>query len=118
MTMSLRMSGSANFSKLGISAGIVLMTMPVCCCCTKTLTRKRATPGMDMAKLHSSSLANSSRWRSFMSACASSLVTSDVSFCEVMGCMEPFVFMLGGKSLEMNRSDPPARVIAVNSLTM
>ena len=71
-----------------------------------------------MAKLHSISLANSSRWRSFIRECAKLLVTSAVSFWFAIGCIMPCVFMLGGKSLEMNRSDPPARVIAVSSLTM
>ena len=40
--------------------------MPTHCCCTKTLTRKRETPGIVIAKLHSISCANSSRWRSFI----------------------------------------------------
>jgi hypothetical protein len=35
-----------------------------------------------------------------------------------MGCIWPFDFMLGGKSLEMNKSEPPPRLIAVNNLTM
>ena len=59
--------------------------MPTCCCCMNTLTRKRATPGMEMAKLHSISLANSSRWRSFIREWASCAWTSPVSFCDAIG---------------------------------
>ena len=71
-----------------------------------------------MAKLHSISLANSSRWRSFIIACASMRVTSPLSFCAVIGCMLPCAFMLGGKSAEMNRSEPPALLMAASSLCM
>jgi hypothetical protein len=82
------------------------------------LTRKRDTPGTDIAKLHSKSRANSSRCRSFISAFASALVTSPVSFWLVRGFIVPCSFMLGGKSLETNRSEPPDWLIAVNSLMM
>ncbi len=71
MITSFSTSGSPSFSKLGISAAMVRITMPTWRCCTKTLTRKRDRPGIEMAKLHSISLANSSRWSSFMIACAS-----------------------------------------------
>ncbi len=71
MTTSFSTSGSLSFSKFGISPAMVRMTMLTACCCTKTLTRKRDTPGSEMAKLHSISLANSSRWRAFIIACAS-----------------------------------------------
>ena len=47
MTTSFRISGRPSFSKFGISAAIVRITMPTCCCCTNTLTRKRETPGTD-----------------------------------------------------------------------
>ncbi len=47
---------------------------------------------------------NSSRWRMFMSALASSRVTSPFSFWLVRGFISPRIFMLGGKSLEMKRS--------------
>ena len=58
------------------------------------------------------------RWRSLMMACASSRVTSAVSFWVASGCIFPWIFMLGGKSFETNRSEPPARVIAPSSLSM
>ena len=45
MTISFRISGRPSFSKVGISAAMVRMTMPTFCCWTKTLTRKRETPG-------------------------------------------------------------------------
>ncbi len=80
--------------------------------------RKRPVPGIVTAKLHSSSRANSSRWRSVIIAWASPRVTSAVSFCAVMGFMPPSTFMLGGKSLAMNRSEPPAADIAASSLCM
>jgi hypothetical protein len=73
---------------------------------------------MEMAKLHSISLANSSRWRSFISEFAKTRVNSPVSFWLDSGCMEPWAFMLGGKSLAMNRSEPPAWLMAANSLCM
>jgi hypothetical protein len=31
---------------------MVRITIPTFCCCMKTLTRKRATPGREIAKLH------------------------------------------------------------------
>ena len=71
-----------------------------------------------MAKLHSISFSNSARCVSFISECASMRVTSGVSFCAVSGFMLPCDFMLGGKSAEMNRSEPPAWLIAASSLCM
>ena len=112
MTTSFSVSGKPSFSKFGISEGMVRITMPTFNCCTNTLTRKRATSGMAMAKLHSNSLANSSRCRSFMMELASARVTSPVSFCEPSGCILPCSLRLGGKSFEMNRSEPPALVMA------
>ena len=55
MTISLSVSGRPSLAKSGISLAMVRITMPTFCCCMKTLTRKRATPGSEMAKLHSSS---------------------------------------------------------------
>ena len=78
--------------------------------------KARDDPGSPSEKLHSSSLANSARWRSLMMACASSRVTSAVNFWVASGCILPWIFMLGGKSFETNRSEPPARVIAVEQL--
>ena len=52
MTMSLSVSGSPSLAKSGISLAMVRITMPTFCCCMKTLTRKRATPGSEIAKLH------------------------------------------------------------------
>ena len=72
--------------------------MPTLRCCTKTLTRKRETPGIEIAKLHSISFANSSRCVSFISEWASIRVTSAPSFCAVSGFIAPCDFMLGGKS--------------------
>ena len=92
--------------------------MPVFCCWTNTLTRNRATSGMAIAKLHSSSLANSSRCRSFISDSASCLAMAGESFCGAMACILPLVFIVGGKSADMNRSEPPARLIAVSNLAM
>ena len=63
MTMSLMLSGRPSLVKSGISLAMVRMTMPTFCCCMKTLTRNRDTPGSEIAKLHSRSRANSSRWR-------------------------------------------------------
>jgi len=63
-------------------------------------------------------LANSSRWRSFINESASCRATVDVNFCGAIGCILPWVFMVGGKSAEMNKSDPPARHMAVRSFTM
>ena len=106
MMTSFSVAGSPIFSKLGISAGMVRITMPTNRCCTKTLTRKRARPGIDMAKLDSISLANSSRCKSFINECASVRVISPVSFCDAIGVIAPCAFMLGGKSAEIKRSDP------------
>ena len=92
--------------------------MLTACCCTKTLTRNRDSPAIEIAKLHSISAANSSRWRGFIIAWARVRVTSALSFCWVSGCIAPCDFMLGGKSLAMNRSEPPAWLIAASSLCM
>jgi hypothetical protein len=118
ITMSFRISGSDSVAKLGISDGIVRITMPVCCCCMNALTRNRATPGIDTAKLHSSSLANSSRCRWFIKDKVSCLATAELSFCGAMGSILPCAFMVGGKSADMNKSDPAARLIAVSNLIM
>ena len=45
-------------------------------------------------------------------------VTSALSFWPVSGFMLPCAFMLGGKSAAMNRSDPPAWLMAASSLCM
>ncbi len=45
-------------------------------------------------------------------------MTSPVSFWLVSGFIAPCTFMLGGKSLEMNRSEPPAWLMAVSSFRM
>ena len=92
--------------------------MPTQRCWTKTLTRKREIPGIEIAKLHSISLANSARCVSFISELARMRVTSGLSFCCVSGFIAPCDFMLGGKSAEMKRSDPPAWLIVANSLCM
>ena len=81
ITTSFSTAGSFSFSKFGISEAIVRITMPTQRCCTKTLTRKRETPGIEMAKLHSISFANSARCVSFISEWASIRVTSAASFC-------------------------------------
>ena len=44
--------------------------------------------------------------------------TSPVNFWLVNGCIAPCILMLGGKSLDMNRSDPPALLIAVSNLVI
>ena len=62
--------------------------------------------------------ANSARCFSFIRQRASVAVTSLVSFCCVSGVIEPCAFMLGGKSAEMKRSDPPAWLMVANSLCM
>ena len=118
ITTSLSTGGSFSFSKLGISEAIVRITMPTLRCCTKTLTRKRETPGIEIAKLHSISLANSARCVSFISEWASIRVTSAASFCAVSGFIAPCDFMLGGKSAETNRSEPPAWLMVASSLCM
>ena len=118
ITTSFSVSGSFSFSKLGISLAIVRITMLTQRCCIRTLTRKRETAGMEIAKLHSISLANSARWLSFISECASIRVTSGVSFWLVIGFIAPCDFMLGGKSLAMKRSDPPAWLMVASSLCM
>ena len=82
------------------------------------MTRKRETPGSEIAKLHSISFSNSARCVSFIRQWASILVVSPLSFCWLSGCMLPCDFMLGGKSAEMNRSEPPDWLIAVSSLCM
>ena len=53
-----------------------------------------------------------------MSDIASLRVTSAVNFCAVKGRMVPCSFMLGGKSFETNRSEPPPLLIAVNNFVM
>ncbi len=118
MTTSFSTGGSCSFSKLGISEAIVRITMPTARCWTKTLTRKRETPGIEIAKLHSISLANSARCASFISEWANRRVVSGPSFCAVSGFIAPCDFMLGGKSAEMKRSDPPAWLMVARSLCM
>ncbi len=53
-----------------------------------------------------------------MSEWASMRVTSAASFCAVRGFIEPCDFMLGGKSVAMNRSEPPAWLMVASSLCM
>jgi len=118
MITSFSTSGRPSFSKFGICAAMVRMTIPTWRCCTNTLTRKRESPAMEIAKLHSISFSNSARCSSFMSESASSRVTSPVSRVCASGCMVPCAFMLGGKSWEMKRSLPPCALIAARSLCM
>src|SRR5476651_205576 len=91
-------------------------TIATFCCCTKTLTRKRHTSGSEMAKLHSISASNSRRCLSFMMDRASARVISPDSFCWLSGFIAPCDLMLGGKSAEMNRSEPPVWCITLSSL--
>jgi hypothetical protein len=53
-----------------------------------------------------------------MSAIASLRVTSAVNLWLVKGRMVPCSFMLGGKSFETNRSEPPDLLIAVNNFVI
>jgi hypothetical protein len=45
-------------------------------------------------------------------------VTSAVNFWLVKGRMVPCSFILGGKSMDTNRSEPPALLIAVSNFVM
>src|SRR3970040_1477639 len=58
-----------------------------------------------IAKLHSFSGSNSTRCLSFIAAWASALVCAGVSFCAETGVILPSIFMDGGKSSEIKRSD-------------
>jgi hypothetical protein len=92
------------------------ITMPTLRCYTNTLTRNRDKPWIEIAKLHSISLANSVRYSSFISECASTRVTASVSFYEMSGYIWTWAFMLGGKSAEINRSEPFCALVVASSL--
>jgi len=64
---------------VGTSSGITRNTMPTLPCCIKALTRKRPTPGGEMAKLHSLVRSNSATCLSFMTERVSDRVWAAVS---------------------------------------
>ena len=68
MATSFNTSGNPNSSNSGILVVMVLNTKPTEPRCTKALTRKRATLGMPIAKLHSFVASNSEVCLSFIIA--------------------------------------------------
>ncbi len=85
---------------------MVRITMPTLPCWMKAFTRKRPTPGGEIAKLHSLVRSNSAACLSFMMDRASASVWPALSGCGDTLVTLPSTFMAGGKSPVMNRSLP------------
>jgi len=106
ITTSFKTGGKPSLSKLGISVVMVLSTMPICCCCTKALTRKRPIPRGLIAKLHSLVASNDFDCLSFIMARTKVLVCTGVSACCETGRIAPSIFIAGGNPAVINKSDP------------
>ena len=107
MTTSLRTGGRPNPSIVGRVEGITRKTIPILPCCTKALTRKRPIPVGATAKLHSRVLSNSAACLSFITARARAMVCAELRGCGDTLVILPSIFMPGGKSALINRSEPP-----------